>query len=243
MTRPGQHGINRRKATQFAVRLAEKQKLRFYYGVSEKQLVRYVKRARRKKGSTGQILLQQLEMRLDNIVYRLGWAPTLPIARQLVNHGHILVNDKYVTIASFSCMPLQVLKIRNSSSTHRLVKRSRRTRDKKIPSNLLLNVDNIQAVINHLSTRQDVLLELNELLVIEYYSNRLSIPLPMNQVACFVKEHTNIIDFSKRKRCFITFCTMSAAFLSSILVPLVGLIFPRITIRAIFIYVEQDSIN
>jgi len=173
-TRPGQHGINRRKTTQFAVRLAEKQKLRFYYGISEGQLVRYVKRARRKKGSTGQILLQQLEIRLDNIIYRLGWAPTLPIARQLVNHGHILVNDKCVTIASFACIPLQVIKIRDARNIRHMVEISLIKSEGKVPSHLSLNINNTLAIINHLATRQDIPLELNELLVIEYYSNRLS---------------------------------------------------------------------
>jgi ATP synthase F1 epsilon subunit len=93
-TRPGQHGASRKKLTQFSYRLIEKQKLRFYYGISEKQLVRYIKTVQIAKGPTGQILLQKLERRLDNIIYRLGWAPTLPAARQLVTHGHILVNQK-----------------------------------------------------------------------------------------------------------------------------------------------------
>jgi len=155
--------------TQFAFRLAEKQKLRFYYGISEKQLVRYVKSARLEKGSTGQLLLQKLEIRLDNVVYRLGLAPTLPIARQMVNHGHIFVNDKCVTIASFTCVPFNIIKIKNTSTIHQLVK----GQEKELPSHLSLNSDTMIAVIKQISARNEIPLDLNELLVIEYYSNRL----------------------------------------------------------------------
>ena len=100
---PGQSGLVRKKPTQFALRLVEKQKLRFYYGISEKQLTRYVRYARNAKGSTNQILLKKLEIRLDTIVYRLNWTPTMPYARQLVNHGHIFVNRNRSNIPSFSC--------------------------------------------------------------------------------------------------------------------------------------------
>jgi len=172
-TRPGQHGENRRKLTQFAYRLAEKQKLRFYYGISERQLVRYVKSARKAQGSTGQILLQQLEIRLDNIVHRLGWAPTLPAARQLVSHGHILVNKKCVTISSFSCSPNQVITIPDEIPIRRLVEKNLHERIQNLPSHLSLNVGNITAVVNQIADRRSLPLNLNELLVIEYYSNRL----------------------------------------------------------------------
>src|SRR5512146_2719574 len=89
---PGQHGQDRKKKSEYAVRLEEKQKLRFNYGLTEKQLLRYVKKARRAGGSTGLVILQLLEMRLDNTVFRLGFGPTIPAARQIVNHGHICVN-------------------------------------------------------------------------------------------------------------------------------------------------------
>ena len=82
-------GSQKSKESQYAVRLKEKQKLRFNYGISERQLIKYVREARRRKGSTGEILLQILEMRLDNIVFRLGFAPTIAAARQLISHGHI----------------------------------------------------------------------------------------------------------------------------------------------------------
>lgn len=165
-TRPGQHGSVRRKLTQFAYRLSEKQKLRFYYGVSEKQLVRYMKVARRTKGSTGQTLLQELEIRLDNTVYRLGLAPTLPASRQLVNHGHILVDKERVTIPSFSCVPQQIIRVQKETNIWRMSTR-------EVPSHLSWNTEKLTATVNQWSDRNRVLLNLNELLVVEYYSNRL----------------------------------------------------------------------
>jgi small subunit ribosomal protein S4 len=102
-TRPGQHGDQNRKTSEYSIRLEEKQKIRFNYGLTERQLLKYVRNARRIKGSTGEALLQLLEMRLDNIVFRLGMAPTIPAARQLVNHGHICVNTKRVSIPSYQC--------------------------------------------------------------------------------------------------------------------------------------------
>ncbi len=100
---PGQHGQARKKRSEYATQLEEKQKLRFNYGISEKQLLRYVRKAKRAGGSSGQTLLKLLEMRLDNIVFRLGMAPTIPAARQLVNHGHVQVNGRVVSIASYQC--------------------------------------------------------------------------------------------------------------------------------------------
>ena len=103
---PGQHGKDnagrKPSISEYGVRLQEKQKLRYNYHISERQLFGYIQKSRRLKGATGTILLQFLEMRLDNIVFRLGLASTIPQARQLVNHGHILVNNHRVTIPSFS---------------------------------------------------------------------------------------------------------------------------------------------
>ena len=102
----GQHGpsAGMQKMSQYRVRLQEKQKLRFNYGVSESQLLKYVRRARRAKGSSGEILLQLLEMRLDNTVFRLGFAPSIRAARQYVSHGLITVNGKALTIPSYHCV-------------------------------------------------------------------------------------------------------------------------------------------
>jgi small subunit ribosomal protein S4 len=102
---PGEHGFGQRrpKLSQYAIRLQEKQKLRFQYGLTESQLMRYVKEARRRKGSTGDLLLEILETRLDATLYRDGYTPTIRAARQLVNHGHVTVNGNRVTIPSYSC--------------------------------------------------------------------------------------------------------------------------------------------
>jgi len=173
-TRPGQHGANRRKPTQFSHRLIEKQKLRFYYGISEKQLVRCIKKTvQRAKGPTGQILLQKLEQRLDNIVYRIGWAPTLPAARQIVTHGHILVNQKSVTIPRYICSLHEVIEIRDKRKIRRLIETHTSNHIRKLPSHLSLREENISATINQRVDRSEIPLPLDELLVIEYYSNRL----------------------------------------------------------------------
>jgi len=162
-----------KKKTQFAYRLIEKQKLLFYYGVSEKQLVKYVKIARKSQEVSGLFLLQLLARRLDNITFCLGWAPTLPFARQMVNHGHITVNQNRVTIPSFSCSPGQTIGIRNTAKTRKLVAENLRIGDTTLPYFVSFNPDNITGIINQIPTRGDVSLNLTDRLVIEYYSNRL----------------------------------------------------------------------
>jgi small subunit ribosomal protein S4 len=174
-TRPGQHGSNKSKPTQFGYRLTEKQKLLFYYGVSEKQLIKYIKVARKAKGSTGMILLQKLEMRLDNIIYRLGWVPTLPAARQLVNHSHVIVNQKPVTIPSFYCFPSNVITLQNKTGSRQLVEKNFHASTQDSPPHISLNVESITATVTQWVDRSKIALDLNELLIIEYYSNRLLI--------------------------------------------------------------------
>lgn len=117
---PGQHGQARRKRSEYAIRLEEKQKLRFNYGISERQLVRYVKKARAQEGSTGTNLLKLLENRLDNICFRLGFGPTVPGARQLVNHGHITVNGRVVDVPSYQCRPGDVIVVRERKASRQL---------------------------------------------------------------------------------------------------------------------------
>jgi len=118
---PGQHGPSKASkknaTTDYGIRLQEKQKLRFNYGVSEKQLFLYVKEARRLRGATGTLILQLLEMRLENIIYRLGFAPTIPSARQFVSHGHIYVNGKKLNIPSFQCKPNDIISIRQNNQS------------------------------------------------------------------------------------------------------------------------------
>lgn len=115
---PGQHGNSRRrKSSEYGVMLAEKQKAKYTYGVLEKQFRNLFDKAARQAGITGELLLQALECRLDNVVYRLGIAPTRAAARQLVNHKHITVDDKVVNIASFSVKPGQIVGVRERSKS------------------------------------------------------------------------------------------------------------------------------
>lgn len=170
---PGMHGQARRKKSEYATRLEEKQKLRFNYGVSEKQLVRYVKKARRVQGSTGKMLLQLLEMRLDNTIFRLGMAPTIPSARQLVNHGHILVNGRVVDIASYNCRPGDVVAVRNREQSKRLVGENLQYPGlANVPSHLTLDKEKLEAHVTGVCEREWVALKINELMVVEYYSRK-----------------------------------------------------------------------
>ena len=109
------------KKSQYRIRLEEKQKLRFHYGLTERQLLKYVRIAGKAKGSTGQVLLQLLEMRLDNTLFRLGMALTIPQARQLVNHGHILVNGRIVDIPSYRCKPRDIITVKDEQNSRTLV--------------------------------------------------------------------------------------------------------------------------
>jgi small subunit ribosomal protein S4 len=172
-SRPGQHGDQPRKPSEYSVRLEEKQKLRFNYGLTEKQLLRYVKDARRIKGSTGEALLQLLEMRLDNIVFRLGMAPTIPAARQLVNHGHICVNGKRVSIPSYQCQTTNLISVRNNTRSKQLVENYMSFPGlANIPSHLEIDKNTLIGKINGIIERDWVALQLNELLIVEYYSRK-----------------------------------------------------------------------
>ena len=170
---PGQHGQGRRKRSEFAIRLEEKQKLRLNYGVTEKQLVRYVKKARRATGSTGQALLELLEMRLDNTVFRLGMAGTIPGARQLVTHGHITVNGKVLDIPSYQCRPGDVIAVRDRDRSKRLVQTNMEFPGlANLPSHLEFDKNTMVGKVNSVIEREWIALQINELLVIEYYSRK-----------------------------------------------------------------------
>lgn len=170
---PGQHGQARKKRSEYAIRLEEKQKLRFNYGLSEKQLLRYVRRARRATGSTGQVLLQLLEMRLDNTVFRLGMAPTIPAARQLVNHGHVTVNGRVVNIASYQCRPGETIAVRDREQSKRLVQQNLEFPGlANMPSHLEFDKTKLTGKVNGVVEREWVALQVNELLVVEYYSRQ-----------------------------------------------------------------------
>jgi small subunit ribosomal protein S4 len=195
---PGQHGkivFTKSKrlslSDDYRERLFEKQKLRFNYGINEKQLVSYYKEAKRRKGSTGSLLLELLEARLDCVIYRLGFAPTIPSARQLVNHGHVVVNNHVVTIASFICNKGDMISIREKTQSRKLISENFETQQQKrtliqrrmkrvnltksrfhslLPSHLEINPDTLVGKFLSPVKRKDVLVRVNELKVVEYYS-------------------------------------------------------------------------
>jgi len=162
-----------KKSTEYGVRLEEKQKLKFNYGLTENKLYRYVQEARRRKGVTGLILLQLLEMRLDTICFTLGFAKSIAEARQLVNHGHITINRKIVNIPSFQCRLNDVIGIKEKTTSKNLVEKNIKSNQTlEIPSHLKFDKSKLEATIFDYCNRNDIRLQLNELLVIEYYSRR-----------------------------------------------------------------------
>jgi small subunit ribosomal protein S4 len=161
------------KSTEYGIRLNEKQKLKFNYGLTENQLFRYVKEARRRKGVTGLILLQLLEMRLDTLCFTLGFAKSIAQARQLVNHGHITVNKKVIGIPSFQCRLNDVISVKEKSTSKNLVNNNIKVNQRnEIPTNLKFDDSKLEATVLDYCDRDDVQLQLKELLVIEYYSRR-----------------------------------------------------------------------
>nr|YP_010574353.1 ribosomal protein S4 [Halophila ovalis]UZH94364.1 ribosomal protein S4 [Halophila ovalis] len=167
----------RKKKSYYCLRLEEKQKLRFHYGLTERQLLRYVRIAGKTKGATGLVLLQLLEMRLDNILFRLGMASTIPGARQLVNHKHILVNGHIVDIPSYRCKPRDIItmKEKQKQKSKTLVTNSIASfSHKELPKPYHLTFDSSEykGFVKQIIDRKCVGLQINELLVIEYYSRQ-----------------------------------------------------------------------
>lgn len=168
---PGQHGPiqRRRRITPYATQLLEKQKLRHYYGVLERQFRNYFVKARKSRGRTGESLLQLLESRLDTVVYRLGFAPTLPAARQLVNHGHILLNGRKADIPSHGVSPGSEISVRQKSREMPLIIESVDT-PREIPPYLDLDRENFKGRLVRLPSREEVPVPVDENLVVEFYS-------------------------------------------------------------------------
>jgi small subunit ribosomal protein S4 len=176
LNRPGKDGNSsdtNKKLTEYGIRLEEKQKLKFNYGLTESQLFRYVKEARRRKGVTGLILLQLLEMRLDTLCFTLGFAKSITQARQLVNHGHITVNKKVISIPSFQCRLNDIISVKEKSTSKNLISNNiKNNQVKDIPYNLKFDDSKLEATVLDYCDRDDIQLQLDELLVIEYYSRR-----------------------------------------------------------------------
>jgi small subunit ribosomal protein S4 len=170
---PGQHGQGRQRFSEFKKQLYEKQKLRFNYGVSERQLRNLFVEAQRSRDPAGKALLRLLEQRLDNVVFRLGLAPTIPAARQLVVHGHILVDGRKVDRPSFRIEVGQEISVRPKSRNNVAIQESVAAPTLRMPSYLSFDSGTMTGKVTALPEREDIPVNVEEQLVVEYYSPRL----------------------------------------------------------------------
>ena len=170
-TPPGQHGVRRRKMGDFGVQLREKQKVRRTYGVLERQFKNYFDDAESRPGVTGDNLLRSLEMRLDNVVYRMGFAASRPQARQLVTHGHFAVNGRPTNIASFQVRKGDRVEVRESHYSREPFKLVKETlRSHQAPEWLSVDAAKLSGTVLELPRRDQMPQDLNEQLVVEFYS-------------------------------------------------------------------------
>jgi len=169
---PGVHGPkSRRKVSDYGLGLIEKQKLRYYYGLMERQFRRVYERALRTRGVTGEIMLQILETRLDNVVYHLGFAPTRPAARQMVAHGHIRVNGRGVSIPSYALKVNDVVEVKNTNVSRQMATKALEAAgNRNVPDWLSLNKDAFKGVVMRLPSREEIQPIANEQAVVEFYS-------------------------------------------------------------------------
>ncbi len=168
---PGQHGNNRRKKTsEYGIQLREKQKAKFTYGVLEKQFRNLYEKAQSKPGVTGVLLLQMLESRLDNMVYRLGFAPTRAGARQLVSHRHITVNGKVVNIPSYHVLPRQVIAVREKDKSMEVIAASLNGFNHTKYPWIEFNAQQLSGKLLHIPEREDIPENIKEQLIVELYS-------------------------------------------------------------------------
>ncbi|VEU83185.1 30S ribosomal protein S4 [Acholeplasma hippikon] len=165
---PGQHGQRRGKLSDYGTQLQEKQKVRFVYGVSEKQFRKTFEEAGKLQGKHGENFLKMLESRLDNIVYRLGFAATRAQARQLVNHGHILVDGKKVDIPSYRLQPGQKISLKEKSANLAVVKAALEAQFSKVDY-VALDANNV-GTFSRLPERNEFLQDINEQLIVEFYN-------------------------------------------------------------------------
>jgi small subunit ribosomal protein S4 len=169
---PGQHGQSRRKKrSDYGEQLREKQKVKRIYGIAERQFRGYYHKALRTKGVSGHMLIQLLERRLDNTVYRMGFASDHAEARQLVRHGHFTINGKKVNIPSYLVRPKDVIAVRESSQKMARINEALAAVDRRgVPQWIALDKDAFKGTITQLPTREDVTLPIREQLIIELYS-------------------------------------------------------------------------
>lgn len=167
---PGGRGQVRKKISEYAVRLREKQKLRRIYGILERQFSRYFAEASREKGITGAKLLELLERRLDNVVYRMGFASSRPEARQLVRHGHFAVNGRKTSTPSFLTKPGNVISVRDASRGLPVFKEAEKGRVERVPGWLEVARADLRGTVLRLPTREDIDAPVQEHLIVELYS-------------------------------------------------------------------------
>jgi small subunit ribosomal protein S4 len=168
---PGEHGRARKRILGYGIQLREKQKLKRYYGMTERQFRLFFRRAERKKGVTGETLLSMLERRLENVLFILGFARSRTHARQLVTHGHLLVNDRKVTIPSFLVSEGDEIIFRPRSAEYAEVKQIiSQNRNKTVPGWITVDWDAVRARIASLPTRQDITFPVEEHYIVELYS-------------------------------------------------------------------------
>ena len=168
---PGEHGQGRKKISEYGTQLREKQKTKAFYGVGEKQFRKYFEMAENKKGITGEQLLQILESRIDNVVYRAGFGASRAQARQLVNHGHFEVNGKKVDIASYLVKPGDVIAVRENKKDNKTIKENVEANHlKPVPDWIEKDDEKLQAKIVRLATREEVDIPVEEHLIVELYS-------------------------------------------------------------------------
>ena len=166
---PGQHGTSRKKLSEYGVQLQEKQKVRFTYGLSEKQFRKTFDKAGKMAGIHGENLLKLLESRLDNVIYRMGLANTRKAARQIVNHGHIRVNGKNVNIPSYQVKAGDVISVKEGSINHPVIKASL---EAKTPRAAFVNFDDkkMSGTFIRMPEREELNAEINESLIVEFYN-------------------------------------------------------------------------
>ncbi len=168
---PGQHGARRTRLTDYALQLREKQKVRRLYGVLEKQFRNYYKKADRQKGATGENLLRLLEGRLDNVVYRMGFGSTRAESRQLVSHKTILVNGRYVNIASYQVQPEDVIAVTEKGKNQLRIKFALDLATQRGAIDWVeVNSDKMEGVFKRIPDRDELPMEINENLIVELYS-------------------------------------------------------------------------
>lgn len=168
---PGMHGWHRGRASEYAVRLREKQKIKRYYGLLERQFMMYFHKAERTKGNTGETLLQLLERRLDNVVYKLNFAPSRKAARQLISHGHIYVNSRKVDISDYTTKIGDKIMVKRSERSLKRIKEQLETNPNFTTQGWLqLARDRAEATIVAMPTRDDVQIPVEEQLVVEFCS-------------------------------------------------------------------------